>query len=83
MLGQSTAAARLILMLVAAEGLFRPVLPPNQGPTAAAPVTFSDEGGDDMAIVWIDSHPDIGTPASQGRGVTVSVAGLLCHRDNG
>jgi arginase len=24
--------------------------------------------GDDLAIVWIDSHPDIGTPASQYPG---------------
>jgi arginase len=99
------------------------ILPPNQGPVATAPVTFSNEDleerddieaktvilrqlaatlevirqhdpariatlggecavsvapfselarryGGDLAIVWIDSHPDIGTPASQYPGFT-------------
>jgi len=111
------------------------ILPPNQGPVATAPVTFSDEDleerdgieaktvivrqltaalevirehdpariatlggecavsvapfselarryGDDLAIVWIDSHPDIGTPASQYPGFhAMAVAALTGHGD--
>ena len=111
------------------------VLPPNEGPTAVAPVTFGDEGleerdgveakavivrqlaaalevirhhdpariatlggecavsvapfselagryGNDLAIVWIDSHPDIGTPASQYPGFhAMAVAALTGHGD--
>jgi arginase len=111
------------------------VLPPHDGPTAAAPVTMGDEGlalidgveakavvvdqlaralqviehhaparittlggecavsvapfsaldrryGDDMAILWIDSHPDIGTPASQYPGFhAMAVAALTGHAD--
>jgi arginase len=110
-------------------------LPPNEGPVAVAPVTFSDEGleerdgieaktvilrqlaaalevirehdpariatlggecavsvapfselarryGGDLAIVWIDSHPDIGTPASQYPGFhAMAVAALTGHGD--
>ncbi|MFI6743231.1 arginase family protein [Nonomuraea sp. NPDC050451] len=97
------------------------VLPPHDGPTAAVPVTLSDDGleerdgveaktvilkqlanaletirdhdparittlggecavsvapftelarryGDDLAVIWIDSHPDIGTPDSAYKG---------------
>jgi arginase len=111
------------------------ILPPNEGPTATAPVTLADEGleerdgieakavilrqlvaalevirhhdpariatlggecavsvapfselarryGDDLAIVWIDSHPDIGTPASQYPGFhAMAVAALTGHGD--
>ena len=111
------------------------VLPPHEGPTAVAPVTFSDEGleerdgieaktiivrqlagaldvirhhdpariatlggecavsvapfselarryDNDLAIVWIDSHPDIGTPASQYPGFhAMAVAALTGHGD--
>ena len=111
------------------------VLPPNEGPTAVAPVTFSDDGleerdgieaktvilrqlahaldvirrhdpariatfggecavsvapfselarryGNDLAIMWIDSHPDIGTPASQYPGFhAMAVAALTGHGD--
>lgn len=36
--------------------------------------------GDDLAIVWIDSHPDIGTPASQYPGFhAMAVAALTGH----
>jgi arginase len=38
--------------------------------------------GDDLAIVWIDSHPDIGTPASQYAGFhAMAVAALTGHGD--
>ena len=38
--------------------------------------------GDDLAIVWIDSHPDIGTPASQYPGFhAMAVAALTGHGD--
>jgi arginase len=37
---------------------------------------------DDLAIVWIDSHPDIGTPASQYPGFhAMAVAALTGHGD--
>jgi hypothetical protein len=36
--------------------------------------------GDDLAILWIDSHPDIGTPASQYPGFhAMAVAALTGH----
>jgi arginase len=36
--------------------------------------------GDDLAIVWIDSHPDVGTPASQYPGFhAMVVASLTGH----
>lgn len=38
--------------------------------------------GEDLAIVWIDSHPDIGTPASQYPGFhAMAVAALTGHAD--
>ena len=38
--------------------------------------------GDDLAIIWIDSHPDIGTPASQYPGFhAMAVAALTGHGD--
>ncbi|MFL6250117.1 MAG: arginase family protein [Actinomycetes bacterium] len=37
--------------------------------------------GDDLAIVWIDSHPDVGTPASQYPGFQAMAAALTGHGD--
>jgi arginase len=38
--------------------------------------------GDDLAIVWVDSHPDIGTPASQYPGYhAMAVSVLLGYGD--
>lgn len=38
--------------------------------------------GDDLAILWIDSHPDIGTPASEYPGYhAMAVAALIGHGD--
>jgi arginase len=38
--------------------------------------------GDDLAIVWIDSHPDVGTPASEYPGHhAMAVAVLTGHGD--
>src|SRR5262249_39748726 len=38
--------------------------------------------GDDLAIVWIDSNPDIGTPASEYPGFhAMAVAALTGHGD--
>ena len=38
--------------------------------------------GDDLAILWIDSHPDIGTPASHYPGFhAMAVAALTGHGD--
>ena len=38
--------------------------------------------GDELAIVWIDSHPDIGTPASEYPGFhAMAVAALTGHGD--
>lgn len=38
--------------------------------------------GEDLAIIWIDSHPDIGTPRSQYPGYHVmAVAALTGHGD--
>lgn len=39
--------------------------------------------GEDLAVVWIDSHPDVGTPASQYHGYhAMAVAVLLGHGDD-
>lgn len=111
------------------------VLPPHHGPTAAVPVTLSDDGlaegdgveakeiileqlasarniireyaperittlggecsvsvapfaelarrhGDDLAVIWIDSHPDIGTPHSEYPGYhAMAAATLTGHGD--
>lgn len=38
--------------------------------------------GDDLAVVWIDSHPDVGTPASQYHGYhAMAVATITGHND--
>jgi arginase len=38
--------------------------------------------GDDLAVLWIDSHPDVGTPASQYPGYhAMAVAVLTGHGD--
>ena len=38
--------------------------------------------GDDLAIVWVDSHPDIGTPASAYPGFhAMAVSALVGHGD--
>jgi arginase len=38
--------------------------------------------GDDLAVLWIDSHPDVGTPASQYSGYhAMAVAVLTGHGD--
>ena len=38
--------------------------------------------GDDLAIIWIDSHPDIGTPDSEYPGWhAMAVAALTGHGD--
>jgi arginase len=38
--------------------------------------------GDDLAVVWIDSHPDVGTPASRYPGFhAMAVAALTGHGD--
>jgi arginase len=38
--------------------------------------------GDDLAVVWVDSHPDVGTPASKYAGYhAMAVAVLLGHGD--
>ena len=38
--------------------------------------------GDDLAILWIDSHPDVGTPKSEYPGYhAMAVAALIGHGD--
>ena len=38
--------------------------------------------GEDLAIVWIDAHPDVGTPKSEYRGFhAMAVATLIGHGD--
>jgi arginase len=43
---------------------------------------LAERYGDDLAVVWIDSHPDIGTPASEYPGWhAMAVAALLGRGD--
>lgn len=38
--------------------------------------------GEDLAVIWIDSHPDVGTPASEYNGYhAMAVAALTGHGD--
>jgi arginase len=49
---------------------------------AVSATEVTDRYGDDLAILWIDSHPDIGTPASEYPGFhAMAVAALTGHGD--
>jgi arginase family enzyme len=49
---------------------------------SVAPFSALARRYDDLAIVWIDSHPDIGTPASHYPGFhAMAVAALTGHGD--
>ena len=50
---------------------------------SVAPFSWLTERyGDDLAVLWIDSHPDVGTPASQYPGYhAMAVAVLTGHGD--
>lgn len=50
---------------------------------SVAPFSYlADRYGDDLAVVWIDSHPDIGTPHSEYPGYhAMAVATLTGHGD--
>src|SRR5215211_8414865 len=44
--------------------------------------TLASRYGDDLAILWIDSHPDVGTPGSDYAGYhAMAVAVLTGHGD--
>jgi arginase len=44
---------------------------------------LAEQYGDDLAIVWIDSHPDVGTPHSEYHGYhAMAVATLSGHGDS-
>lgn len=65
------------------------VLPDHHGPTAAVPVEMGDRGlaerdgiEADLAILWIDSHPDMGTGESAYPGYhAMVVSALTGHGD--
>ena len=50
---------------------------------SVAPFSWlADRYGDDLAVLWIDSHPDVGTPASHYPGYhAMAVAVLTGHGD--
>jgi arginase len=50
---------------------------------SVAPFTaLADRYGDDVAVVWIDSHPDVGTPASEYHGYhAMAVSAITGHGD--
>jgi arginase len=50
---------------------------------SVAPFSWlAERYGDDLAVLWIDSHPDVGTPASQYPGYhAMAVAVLTGHGD--
>lgn len=52
-------------------------------PVSVAPfASLAAKYGDDLAIVWVDSHPDVGTPASDYPGYhAMAVAVLVGHGD--
>jgi len=55
------------------------------GECSVSVVPFSilaERYGDDLAVVWIDSHPDVGTPASQYHGFhAMAVSVITGHGD--
>ena len=53
----------------------------GEGAVSVAPFfELARRYGDDLAIVWIDSYPDIGTPVSQYPGFhAMAVAALTGH----
>jgi arginase len=55
------------------------------GECSVSVAPFSDLAaryGDDLAILWIDSHPDVGTPGSEYPGYhAMAVAALVGHGD--
>lgn len=79
----------ILRQLAAALGVIRQHDPARiatlGGECAVSVAPFSELArryGDDLAIVWIDSHPDIGTPASQYPGFhAMAVAALTGHGD--
>ncbi|MFZ2526865.1 MAG: arginase family protein [Rhodococcus sp. (in: high G+C Gram-positive bacteria)] len=50
---------------------------------SVAPFTaLADKYGDDLAVVWVDSHPDVGLPTSDYHGYhAMAVSTLLGHGD--
>lgn len=50
---------------------------------SVAPFTaLAQRYGDDLAVVWIDSHPDVGTPASEYPGYhAMAVSAITGHGD--
>lgn len=50
-----------------------------------APFTaLADKYGEDLAVVWIDSHPDVDTPSTAYDGYhAMAVATLTGHGDQG
>lgn len=50
---------------------------------SVAPFSWlAERYGEDLAVLWIDSHPDVGTPASQYPGYhAMAVAALIGHGD--
>ena len=43
---------------------------------------LAERYGDDLAVLWIDSHPDVGTPASKYSGYhAMAIAVLTGHGD--
>ncbi|GAA2026717.1 arginase family protein [Agromyces tropicus] len=50
---------------------------------SVAPFTaLAERYGDDLAVVWIDSHPDVGTPASEYPGYhAMAVSAITGHGD--
>jgi hypothetical protein len=51
-------------------------------PAPEFPFDVARRYGDDLAIVWIDSHPDIGTPEASYPGFhAMAVAALTGHGD--
>jgi arginase len=48
-----------------------------------SPARIVTLGGECLAILWIDSHPDVGTPASEYPGYhAMAVAALIGHGDH-
>ena len=78
-----TAQLDAALQIIAAQDFDEIVTLGGECSVSVAPFSaLAEKYGDSLAVVWVDSHPDIGTPDSDYAGYhAMAVATLLGHGD--
>lgn len=74
---------RAALNLITAHGADRIVTLGGECSVSVAPFTaLAQRYGDDLAVVWIDAHPDVGTPDSEYAGYhAMALSAITGHGD--